>query len=77
VSDRLRIALLIVAASLALWVGATQTNPAVRWASVGGQVAVTRLRLLRVINAALSAAQEIEIGASVGAQASAQVAWNP
>jgi hypothetical protein len=76
VSDRLRIALLIVAASLALWVGATQTNPAVRWAEASvEQVAVTTggaYVSLRVINAALSAAQEIEIGASVGAQASAQ-----
>jgi hypothetical protein len=76
VTDRIRIALLILAAGLSLWVGATQTNPAVRWAEASvEQVAVTTGGVyvsLRVINAALSTAQEIEIGASVGAQASAQ-----
>lgn len=75
-TDRLRAVLLILAAALSLWVGVSQMNPAVRWAETSvEEVAVTTGGVyvsLRVINAALSAAQEIEIGASVGAQASAQ-----
>ena len=55
---------------------ATQVNPAVRWAEASVQEIAASMTgvyvSLRVINAALSAAQEIEIGASVGAQANVQ-----
>ena len=73
---RLRIAGYLVAAALAFLAGITQVNPAVRWAeSSVQQIAASMTGVyvsLRVINAALSAAQEIEVGASVGAQANVQ-----
>lgn len=61
---------------VSLVVAVTQINPAVRWAEASVQEIAASMTgvyvSLRVINAALSAAQEIEVGASVGAQASVQ-----
>lgn len=63
-------------AALSFLAAATQANPAVRWAETSvQQIAASMTGVyvsLRVINAALSAAQEIEVGASVGAQANVQ-----
>jgi hypothetical protein len=73
---RLQLAGYLLAAGLAFLAGITQINPAVRWAeSSVQQIAASMTGVyvsLRVINAALSAAQEIEVGASVGAQATVQ-----
>jgi hypothetical protein len=72
----MRAVLLALAASVSLLASLLQFNPAVQLAEASVEkvaVATTGVYVsLRVINAALSAAQEIEIGASVGAQASVQ-----
>ncbi|MBF9029112.1 hypothetical protein HKCCE3408_01775 [Rhodobacterales bacterium HKCCE3408] len=72
----LRPILFLAAAILSLVIGLTGTNPAVapgeRSAGEVASAAATVYVSLRVINAALSAAQEVELGASIGAQASVQ-----
>lgn len=79
---RVRAILLVVAGVVALTVGLWEVsgggggNPAVAPAVGAAQeIAVATASVyvsLRVINAALSAAQEVEVGASIGAQASLQ-----
>jgi hypothetical protein len=70
---RLQLSGCLVAAALSFLAAITQVNPAVRWAETSvREIAASMTGVyvsLRVINAALSAAQEIEVGASVGAQA--------
>jgi len=71
-----RVLAFLLISVLSFAAAATQTNPAVRWAEASVQdiaASMTGVYVsLRVINAALSAAQEIEVGASVGAQANVQ-----
>lgn len=73
---RLNIAGWLLIAVLSFGAAATQINPAVRWAEASVQEIAASMTgvyvSLRIINAALSAAQEIEVGASVGAQANVQ-----
>jgi hypothetical protein len=72
----LKAAALALVACLSFAAAALQVNPAVRWAETAVQEIATSMTgvyvSLRVINAALSAAQEVEVGASVGAQANIQ-----
>jgi len=71
-----KVLVLLVLSAVSFSAAATQVNPTVRWAEASVQEIAASMTgvyvSLRVINAALSAAQEIEVGASVGAQANVQ-----